>query len=267
MHVYIAAKPIINLSASNNNNCVPVTVRYTANVIPTKGYYEWNSVDFDTTLKSGLDHFYTTGGVKKVKFKFVSDSNCVDTSSIVVNLKPSPIADFLMSKSTTTMLDPQINLSNQTVDNIGNTYAWAVNNNYFDNQYNSQYTFGRAGEFSFTMKVTNTFNCSDSISKNITVTQQPLLFVPTAINFKSGVVENRKLIAKSFAIKSEKFNLYVYDRWGKEVFKTNDLNFSWGGNDGNNSKLCEPGLYVWKADYVDANNTSQNANGSFTILR
>jgi hypothetical protein len=267
MTIRIVKKPIIALAATNNNACVPATVRYTANVNPTKGYYEWSSLDFDTVRKSGLDYLYTTGGIKNVNFKFVDDDNCTADAKINVNLKPSPIADFLLPKNNTVLLDPVLILNNQTINIEGNTYAWAINNNYFDNQYNSQYTFNTVGEYVIQMKVTNFYNCSDSISKNFSITQQPQFFVPNAFNPKSNVTENRKLIAKSFAVKSELFTLYVYDRWGKEVYKTNDINFAWGGTETSSGKLCEPGIYVWKANFIDINNTTQSSTGSVTILR
>jgi hypothetical protein len=267
MTIRVVKKPIIALAATNDNACVPTTVAYTANVDPTAGYYEWSSLDFDTVRKSGLDFLYTSGGNKNVYFKFVDKDNCTANANINVNLKPSPIAQFLLPNNNTTLLNPVLTLNNLTIGDIGNTYAWAINNAYFDNQYNSQYTFNTVGEYIITMKVTNFYNCSDSISKNFSVTQQPLFFVPNAFNPKSSITENRKLIAKSFAVNSDMFNLYIYDRWGKEVFKTSDLNFAWPGTDGLSGKLCEPGVYVWKANYVDVNNTTQSASGSVSIIR
>jgi gliding motility-associated-like protein len=53
------------------------------------------------------------------------------------------------------------------------------------------------------------------------------LFIPNAFTPNSGDELNNKFIIKGEDIR--KFTINIYDRWGKEVFQSNDLNNSWDG--------------------------------------
>lgn len=58
----------------------------------------------------------------------------------------------------------------------------------------------------------------------------------------------------------------IYDRWGKEVFSTNDVNGKWDGNvDGKPAPL---GVYVWEIDSNCANTQQRfRRSGTVTLIR
>ncbi|MFT6188171.1 MAG: gliding motility-associated-like protein, partial [Cryomorphaceae bacterium] len=61
------------------------------------------------------------------------------------------------------------------------------------------------------------------------------------------------------------FNSVVYDRWGKEVFQSNNPAFIWEGNYGNGNDASE-GQYFQTIEYFFKNAT-QNYNGTITLSR
>lgn len=63
-----------------------------------------------------------------------------------------------------------------------------------------------------------------------------------------------------------KFNMKIYNRWGKIVFETNDEFKGWDGKDKDNGQICPPGAYVYIIDVVDANGAKLNKVGSVALI-
>jgi gliding motility-associated-like protein len=60
--------------------------------------------------------------------------------------------------------------------------------------------------------------------------------------------------------------LYVYDRWGKQVFNTKNYSNIWDGKDFNGNDLPEGG-YMWVLKVRYADGSSENFKGAVTLLR
>ncbi len=64
------------------------------------------------------------------------------------------------------------------------------------------------------------------------------------------------------------YNLIVYDRWGRVVFKTNDVRARWDGTV--NGEFAQEGIYVWKLMYIrafDPNGYRVERTGHLTLSR
>jgi gliding motility-associated-like protein len=64
------------------------------------------------------------------------------------------------------------------------------------------------------------------------------------------------------------FNLIIYDRWGRTVFKTNDVRAQWDGTV--NGEFAQDGIYVWKLMYIrafDPNGFRVERTGHLTLSR
>ncbi len=63
-----------------------------------------------------------------------------------------------------------------------------------------------------------------------------------------------------------KFNMKIYNRWGKIVFETDDEFKGWDGKDKDNGLVCPPGAYVYIIDVLDANGAKLNKVGSVALI-
>lgn len=59
--------------------------------------------------------------------------------------------------------------------------------------------------------------------------------------------------------------LMIYDRWGKEIYTTNDLVKGWDGN--SNGSTVSSGVYFWKVQYIDIANKTHTIKGPVTVSR
>jgi len=89
--------------------------------------------------------------------------------------------------------------------------------------------------------------------------------IPNAFNPNSPVEQNR--VFKVFANPENRINnfkMYIYNRWGQQIFETNDINEGWDGT--LNGNPCNSGVYVWVVYYEDENGTVTN-KGTVTLVK
>ncbi len=60
------------------------------------------------------------------------------------------------------------------------------------------------------------------------------------------------------------FELYIYDRWGKKIFYTKDIDTGWNGK--YEGELCPGGVYSWFVYYRDIDNTQKKKKYGHVIL-
>lgn len=63
-----------------------------------------------------------------------------------------------------------------------------------------------------------------------------------------------------------KFNMKIYNRWGKLVFETDDEFLGWNGYDQDTKEICPSGAYVYIIDVLDANGAKLNKVGSLALI-
>ena len=88
------------------------------------------------------------------------------------------------------------------------------------------------------------------------------IFIPSAFS-PNGDGENDKLYVRSNYIQT--MELHIYDRWGKEVFMTNDQSIPWDGfYDG---EELPPDVYGYYLTYLCVDGESYFKKGNVTILK
>jgi gliding motility-associated-like protein len=99
------------------------------------------------------------------------NNSCVDTFAEVINIFPNPEADFLVSN---TCLGETVYLTDNSSDSV---MIWSYD---FDDgigassNQNASYNYAAAGDYNVTLKIASDMGCEDSISKNITIYENPV---------------------------------------------------------------------------------------------
>jgi len=62
-----------------------------------------------------------------------------------------------------------------------------------------------------------------------------------------------------------KYILRIYNRWGEQIFESHDVKVGWDGY--YRGKLCEPDVYVWKAEGTFTNGQHFSKMGDITLIR
>lgn len=122
-----------------------------------------------------------------------------------------------------------------------------------------RYEVSETGKYKLT--VTDNLGCIAKDSVNVEVKpvgiESPNAFTPGSDN------ENSKFYLKDINYDIEKFEMYVYDRWGELLFKTNETGLNGGWDGTYKGKLCPAGAYVWVA-FINGELTNK---GTFVLVR
>lgn len=76
---------------------------------------------------------------------------------------------------------------------------------------------------------------------------------------------NSEFKPKIFAFDSSKYSMFIYDKWGKLLFETNNYSKGWDGR--HNGKVAPPDVYTFVIKFSDLNNKSIVKTGTFLLLR
>ena len=97
-----------------------------------------------------------------------------------------------------------------------------------------------------------------------TYQEDNLIWAPNVIAPAAEKDENRvfKVIATS---ELKEFHMYIYNRGGRRVFSTNDINAAWDATVG--GAMVPQGAYVWVATFRDGDGVSRRETGTVTVIR
>ncbi|MCZ8284986.1 MAG: gliding motility-associated C-terminal domain-containing protein, partial [Bacteroidia bacterium] len=113
--------------------------------------------------------------------------------------------------------------------------------------------------------VSNIHSCKDSIVKDITIKPSWVVYVPNAFTPNQDGLNDG---FRALGIGIEAFKMQIFDRWGKMIFETNDINTPWDGSVGRgNSGDAKQEVYVWKVKVKDVNHHDHDLIGHVTLLK
>lgn len=149
----------------------------------------------------------------------------------------------------------------------GYTYRWTPGKYLDDPRSQSpKASMDSAGLYIFTVHVSDHAGCEVGYD-TVHVRVRPLncidnVFVPTAFSPNDDGI-NDVLYVRSFVIESLEFS--IYDRWGKRIFTTNDINRGWDGTI--NGVPAQPDVYNYLLKYRCVTGEDYSRTGNVTLLR
>lgn len=91
---------------------------------------------------------------------------------------------------------------------------------------NLNHAYATAGNFQITLSITNEGGCASQLIKPLCILPTEPIFIPDIFS-PNGDKHNDSLFVRGFGI--TKIEFHLYDRWGEQVFFTNNLKEGWDG--------------------------------------
>lgn len=212
--------------------------------------YEWKFSDGTTSTDQNPTHVFTPPGVYSVSLTAISSQFCMDTSKVVavnsITVNPTPTAGFVGTPTITTIFDPDINFYNTTVVSE-NIVSWFYN---FDDgsgssEINPMHTYHMWGDYNVTQTVTNAFGCPNTARLLIRILPEFRFWIPNA--FTPGNKDGLNDVFKPSVIGVEEYSFLIFDRWGAQIYKTDNPDEGWNGTYKHGE--CTDDVYIWKCDF------------------
>ncbi|MFC2111353.1 gliding motility-associated C-terminal domain-containing protein, partial [Bacteroidota bacterium] len=163
---------------------------------------------------------------------------------------------------------PQVKLGNDTSICSGNSILLdaGIGNNYlWNNGLNTQnFLIDTSGLV--IIEVSNKCGyATDTINIKVENCEQKI-YVPNAFT-PNGDGENDLFFPLGYSIDWNTLQMYIYNRWGEQLYYTQDVNKGWDGTSTHSNKVCQLGVYVWLIIVKDIYGNDIKMTGSVTLLR
>lgn len=215
---------------------------------------------FSGTNVAGNQFFPSIPGVSIVKHR-IQKGVCADSAEIILRVIETPTASFGYSP-----IQPIANEAVQFTFTGSNTitdYLWEFGNPVLGNStlQNPKFAFPKASLFLVKLSVFNEI-CTAEIETELEINEADTLIIPNVFTpNKDGI--NDMFGAVGYGIKT--YNLLIYNRWGEQLFNTNNFDIKWDGQ--YNGVACAEGVYFFIIDAVSNSGRDYNFNGTLQLLR
>jgi len=258
--------PVLAITPQTTSGCAPLCVSF-LNTTTATGSCLWAFGDGTTSTSCTPNHCFKGQGTFGASLTLTDNNGCVNSANASVIVYPVPIADFNASPQPTTILDPTIHFVDATVGAVITTYNWTFGdpNNSSSTLQNPIFIYQAVGSYPVYLTVTSNFGCKDSTLKIIKIDDDFIIYVPNAFSPNADGT-NDLFFAKGEGVKD--FKLYVFDRWGSQVFFSDDIYKGWDGRfQSKGTEIVQEDVYVWKIECKTSKGEAKLLKGVVSLIK
>ena len=265
--ILIYAYQIPNFAFSNTNYvCINSPVQIVANTMDANGsHYFWNFGDSTSSSKTNpLTHNYTKYGKYQISLAYTNDycpksDTLIHGDSILVvrPLSGNQFTMFLLSNTDTL-------LTNIKTDSGYTQYVWSPST-YLSSVFLKNPIFNGDRSIDYQLRRSDmASNCQISDTYHIIVSNDVVLNVPKAFTPNNDGLNDVLKLEFGAGLKTLNF-FKLYNRWGKLIFETTNVNGFWDGK--YNGRDQDMDAYTYFLDYITFKEEHVSKTGSVILLR
>jgi gliding motility-associated-like protein len=250
---YINISNLIPSFSVGNTLCQNTSVNFTNTSTPNGGNCLWNFGDGGTATINNPSHIYSNPGNYTVKL-IVQSGSCIDSTTQVINIKPSPTASFTANPTVPCAAPGIVNFTSTSSGTGIISYFWNFGDITTSTNANPTHTYANYNQYTVQLTVTNNFGCSSTVIQNNLINIQAPL---DTIN-----LSNTHLCAPyttSFSLNTNVSSAVVA--------------YNWSFGNGQNSTAANPsttytnpGTYTISLSYTLANGCSYTKQKTIVII-
>jgi len=240
--------PTLAFSTPNNGSCPPATFTLNDESIPIESdpIVAWNwQVDGNNYNNSITSIGLQNSGSYAVTLEVTTELGCVETLTIddYLNVFSVPTPEFITEPAQLSKCDKTIEIINLSSD--FDSLSWNFGDGITINEDTvSSYTYSEVSDYTIALTTVNSLGCESTFYKQIIHETSIPFFASNAFTPDSDAL-NEVFIPLIGC--HENFEFWVFNRWGENIFYSNDINKGWDGT--YKDQLSPIGIYSWKARY------------------
>jgi len=261
--VDLIPKPVITANVINDR-CDNSEGSITTTVANNQGVVNYNWVGLGITQPNLTD-------LGKGNYILeVNDNGCIVRSNIEVVNFGGVMADFYTYPTIVEINKPYCSFydDSRTRDNgVVSAWLWDFGDRFNSIEKNPIHEYTKVGIYDIQLIVIDQYSCTDTAYKKIEVKNNFTFYMPNAFTPTSDG-KNEFYGPKMTFVDEEEYEYRIFDRWGQEIFYTNDINEHWNGYVNNNSTDIVPqGVYVWSIKLKDMQGQEHSYIGQVSLIR
>lgn len=241
--------PVVTFFVEPDSGCAPLDVRFTNTTDPGMiGGCVWTFGDGMSSTSCGTEHTYEDSGTYTVSLTVNSPAGCEGDTTLyhLVHVDPSPTAHFTFGPQPTNFYQPEVTFVDASSNDVI-LWSWHFPEGSPDTASSGQVTVSYpnddGGSYPAQLVVSNRFGCTDTLLAVVAIDGVHSVYAPNAFTPDGDGVNAVFLPMIRDDVPSD-HDMRIFDRWGREVFRTTDPGQGWDGSvDGAGPKTD---VYVWK---------------------
>lgn len=251
--------------------CVPVTVFFQANAENIdqieSAVWDFGNGSTSSNLSAAVGS-YNQQGVYDITYTITSSDGCVfsHTEEELLTIYNQPVASFSMNPQTIVLPNNTADFTNQSLGS--DQFQWVINATDTIAGENISYDFPDIpGVYPVTLFASNPWGCADSVTRQVLVIEEFVLFVPNAFTPDEDGI-NEVFRVQGIDVDENHFELMIFNRWGEVVHRSDDFNGFWNGAHQDGTHYVPDGVYFYRIE-TRSRTTQDNkvVTGHVTIIR
>lgn len=246
--------------SSLTDGCVPHSVSFIQNSANALNFV-WDFGDGSPVSNEDFPvHTYTTPGSYNVTLTAINTGGCQSSiSDIVVNVADTISANFTSDPRFPVELAlPDTDVEFTSLVPNATSHLWDFGDGRQSTEINPFHNYQQAGTYMVELVVENEQGCQSRIIHGPYIVATPELFIPNVFSPNADGINDGFLVEYSG---SQAYSVTIFDRWGVQVFQTNNKTQAWLGTDQAGEEVPE-GTYFYLVKIRDKEYT-----GSVTLVR
>lgn len=274
--IYIAPMPPQINYGPNAEGCPPLTVEFYNNTIDAQKYI-WEFGDNERSELKNPVHIFHTPGEYTVKLTAIGDSHQTSANNVKITVYETPVASFSYTPKVVVIPSDPVKFNDESIGNVVSWY-WNFGDSIISTDQNPEHTYSKEGTYDVTLKVINDKGCPNEFTQSEAVKAKPAgelkypnAFTPNTSGPNGGYYgdpETRQGNHVFYPFYQEgvlEYKLQIFTRWGELIFESQDVKIGWDGY--LKGRLCEQGVYIYKATVKFSNGSTNVFTGDVTLIR
>ena len=253
--------------------CAPLCVNFSdmSTVTPgtiTSWSWDFGDAGHSSSTLQDPNYCYQNPGNYSVSLVAISNKGCTAaiTYSNLITVYQNPIAVFSFDPHDATESNSKIIFTDQstgasnwlwTFGNPADVYAFSI-------LQNPTYTYSDTGTYEIKLYVQSNNGCVDSTFDFVTIKPEFTFYVPDAFTPND---DGKNDVFKGQGTYIKTLEMFVFDRWGDQIFNTNDMNKGWDGKANAGHSKAQEDVYVYLINLTDISGKPHRYNGHVTLVR
>lgn len=210
--------------------------------------------------QSGLYASDLSSGI--ISFK-INDSICEIIDSLMLDMIPGAKAAFGFLPAAAELPDAVYRFRDESDAGVISWY-WDFGDGGSSIEKNPVHNYTLADSFLVRLFTNDTAGCADSAFAKVSVRDFITIYIPNAFTPNADGL-NDIFGPVGHNIEIESYSMEIYDRWGRQVFITQNMLESWNGRFHNQGEMVPAGAYVYRILLKAAHRPLQQFKGSVTL--
>ncbi|MCW3086490.1 MAG: Ig domain protein group 2 domain protein [Bacteroidetes bacterium] len=265
--------PVVAFAADVTSGCVPLCVNFTDSSTIASGTitnWAWDfGGDGTASAQNPATHCFNIAGLYSISLTVSSAAGCSATYTNVntIDAYALPDAEFTTTPNPASVLNSTVNFTDQSSSDAVYWYwSFGDGDTLAPLTQNPVHTYPNAvaSSYNATLTIHNNHQCYATVTHTIDIGPEFTFYIPNAFTPNNDGIND---YFNGAGIGIDKYEMYIFDRWGNLIFDTDSLSKPWDGKANHGSEMAQQDVYVWKVKLTDVFGKKHNYIGTVTIVK